>query len=89
MLVLILSVAGVFSNESEKAHDSLQLQLNNAKLEISQHMESLEAYGIALSEQISRELDTTLTANGLTVDDLNDNPELSSNRSVVKQTGRY
>lgn len=76
VLVLILSVAGVFSNESEKAHDSLQLQLNNAKLEISQHMESLEAYGIALSEQISRELDTTLTANGLTVDDLNDNPEL-------------
>lgn len=76
VLVLILSVAGVFSNESEKAHESLQLQLNNAKLQISQHMESLEAYGIALSEQISRELDTTLTANGLSVDDLNDNPEL-------------
>ncbi len=76
VLVLILSIAGVFTNDAQKAHENLQLQLNNAKLQISQQMESLEAYGIALSEQISRELDATLTANGLTVEDLNDNPEL-------------
>ncbi len=74
--LLILSVAGVFTNQSQKIHENLQLQLNNAKLQITQHLESLEASGIALSEQISRELDITLTANGLTTEDLNDNPAL-------------
>ena len=75
-LLLILSVAGVFNNQSQKVHETLQLQLDNAQIQLEQHMESLEAYGIALSEQISRELDSLLTENGMTVADLNDNPEL-------------
>lgn len=76
VLVLILSLAGVFSNQSQKVHESLQVQLNNAELQITRHMETLEAQSISLSEQISRELDNTLTANGLCVADLNDNPDL-------------
>lgn len=75
-LILILSVAGVFSNDAKKAGETLQLQLNNAQLQITQHLESLEAHSIALSEQISRTLDSLLTGNGLTMEDLNDNPEL-------------
>ena len=75
-LLLILSVAGVFNNQSQKVHETLQLQLDNAQIQLEQHMESLEAYTIALSEQISRELDSLLTENGMTVADLNDNPEL-------------
>ena len=42
-LVLILSVAGVFSNNAQKAGETLQLQLDNAQLQITQHMESLAA----------------------------------------------
>ena len=76
VLVLILSVAGVFSNDAQKAGETLQLQLDNAQLQLEQHMESLEANSIALSEQISRTLESALTGNGLTIDDLNDNPEL-------------
>ena len=53
-LLLILSVAGVFNNQSQKVHETLQLQLDNAQIQLEQHMESLEAYTIALSEQISR-----------------------------------
>ena len=75
-LVLILSVAGVFSNNAQKAGETLQLQLDNAQLKITQHMESLAANSIALSEQISRTLENVLTGNGLTMEDLNDNPEL-------------
>ena len=76
VLVLILSVAGVFSNDAQKAGETLQLQLDNAQLQLEQHMESLDANSIALSEQISRTLESVLTGNGLTINDLNDNPEL-------------
>ena len=75
-LILILSLAGVFSNDAQKAGETLQLQLDNAQLQLEQHMESLEANSIALSEQISRTLETVLTGNGLTMEDLNDNPAL-------------
>lgn len=75
-LVLILSITGVFSNDAQKAGETLQLQLDNAQFQLEQHMESLEANSIALSEQISRTLETVLTGNGLTIEDLNDNPIL-------------
>ncbi len=76
VLVLILSAVGVFSNDAQNAGETLQLQLDNAQLQLEQHMESLEANSIALSEQISRTLETLLTGNGVTMDDLNDDPEL-------------
>lgn len=75
-LVLILSVFGVFSNDAEKCGEALQLQLNNTQLQLSQHIELMEANSIVLSGQISRTLEQILTANGLTMEDLNDNPEL-------------
>lgn len=75
-LVLILSIAGVFSNDAQKAGETLQLQLDNAQLQLTQHMESLEANGIALSEHITRTLESVLTGNGMTIEDLNDNPAL-------------
>ncbi len=73
---LILSVTGVFSNDARKAGETLQLQLDNAQLQITQHIESLEANSIALSEQISRTLESVLTENGMTTEELNDSPEL-------------
>ena len=76
VLVLILSAVGVFSNDAQNAGEALQLQLDNAQLQLEQHIESLEANSIALSEQISRTLETLLTGNGVTMDDLNDDPEL-------------
>ena len=76
VLVLILSAVGVFSNDAQNAGETLQLQLDNAQLQLEQHIESLEANSIALSEQISRTLETLLTGNGVTMDDLNDDPEL-------------
>ena len=76
VVILILSVTDVFSNDAQKAGETLQLQLDNAQLQVNQHMESLEANSIALSEQISRTLESVLTGNGLTTEDLNDNPEL-------------
>ena len=76
VVFLILNITGVFSNDAQKAGETLQLQLDNAQLQVNQHMESLEANSIALSEQISRTLESVLTGNGLTTEDLNDNPEL-------------
>ena len=84
VVFLILNITGVFSNDAQKAGETLQLQLDNAQLQVNQHMESLEANSIALSEQISRTLESVLTGNGLTTEDLNDNPELLQKLHLVQ-----
>ena len=75
-LVLIFSVTGVFTNHSRKAHDALELQLRNSENQITRHLEPLTAQSVTLSSRISRKMDEVLTARGLEVQDLNDNPKL-------------
>ena len=81
VLVLILSAVGVFSNDAQNAGEALQLQLDNAQLQLEQHIESLEANSIALSEQISRTLETLLTGNGVTITTITRSPGCSISTS--------
>ena len=75
-LVLVLAVAGVFSNHSKAVEEGLQLQLSNAEMQTAQHMDGLMAQGIAMSQQISRTLNQTLTVQGMSVSTLNDRTEV-------------
>lgn len=76
LLLFLISVTGAFSDQNEKLQESLELHMNYTNSELSQHFDHLRAQCIELSEQISRELEKTLTVNGKEVDDLNDSPEL-------------
>lgn len=76
LLLFVLSLAGIFSNEDQKLHESLRLQLRHTEQEISQHLDQLTAQSLIFSEQISRELERMLVVNGKKISDLNDSPEL-------------
>lgn len=73
IFLLILSLAGTFSNAKAKLKQVLTFQENSIYLTLSIHLETLEAQGIALSENVSALLKDTLyqqPASGL-----NDQPD--------------
>lgn len=78
VLILILSLAGVFSNPAHKVSDTLNLQQRNTVSALSEQLSSLNARGITLSETISVEISNTLKEKGASVSDLNNNQKLIS-----------
>lgn len=76
LFLFLFSIVGVFSNQKEKLRETLELHINYTQNEVSQHFDHLTAQCIALSEQISNEIEKTLVVNGKEVSDLNDSPEL-------------
>ena len=75
-LMLVLSIAGVFSNSAKRLEESLNLQQQNSYKNLTDHMDSLEAAGIMLSKAVSNEVKNTVFAEGIGFDELNDNEEL-------------
>ena len=57
LFLFLLSIAGVFSNQQEKLQETLELHIDYTCGEISQHFDHLTAQCIALSEQISDEIE--------------------------------
>lgn len=73
LLLLLLSVSGVFSSSRWKLSELLANQEYNAYSRLSGQMDGLNAQGVALSETISSVLSGTLREHGAAFDDLNDN----------------
>ena len=73
-VLLVLSLTGVFSNTAQKLGQALTIQQRNTASSLSGQMDTLTAQTIALSEELTRELDKQLAAGGRTFASLNDDP---------------
>lgn len=73
-VLLVVSLTGVFSNTAQKFGQSLTIQKHNTASALAGQMDQLTAQSIALSEELTRELDKQLAAGGRTFSALNDDP---------------
>ncbi len=76
VIMLVLSIMGVFSNSQVKLGDTLELQQQNTVAALTEHMDTLEAQGISMSGKLTKELTGFLNENNIAFAQLNDNPEL-------------
>lgn len=74
--LLLFSITGVTSRTARQFHTTLENQRSNTAAQLTAQMDTLTAKGIALSKQISTELDGFLARRGLAFEALNDNPVL-------------
>ena len=70
-VLLVVSLTGVFSNTAQKFGQSLTIQKHNTTSALAGQMDQLTAQSIALSEELTRELDKQLAAGGRTFSALN------------------
>lgn len=73
-VLLVVSLTGMFSNTAQKLGQSLSIQERNTASALAGQMDQLTAQSIALSEELTRELDKQLAAGGRTFSALNDDP---------------
>ena len=67
-VLLVVSLTGVFSNTAQKFGQSLTIQKHNTASALAGQMDQLTAQSIALSEELTRELDKQLAAGGRWLD---------------------
>lgn len=76
VLLLVLSLAGVFSSSAKNLHEALSLQQQNTVTSLKNHIDVLEAKCISLSRRISGELADTLVFQGKSFEDMDDDEQL-------------
>ena len=74
--VLLLSIIGVLPGMDFKVREMLSAQQKNTLSTMTEQTDIMMARSISLSEDITKELNQCLTANGKTFSNLNDNPQL-------------
>lgn len=74
--VLLLSILGVLPGMDFKVREMLSAQQKNTLSTMTEQTDIMMARSISLSEDITKELNQCLTANGKTFSNLNDNPQL-------------
>ena len=75
-VILLLSIAGAFSKDDEQLHEVMELHLNNTQDSLSSHLDHLAARGLKLSKELSREIEGVLVQEGISLQEVNDDPEL-------------
>ena len=73
---VVLTIAGVFSNDAGKLGGTLSVQQKNTTMTFNKLIDTLNAQNLVFSDQISREVSDILETEGRTFEDLNDHPEL-------------
>ena len=81
--VVVLIVAGVFSNDARKLGGTLSVQQKNTTMTFNKLIDTLNAQNLALSEQITREVSDVLETEERTFKDLDNNPELITRNGCV------
>lgn len=81
--LLLLSITGVTSRTSRQFGETVALQQQNSAAAIRGQMDTLTARSVALSEQISEELNIFLAERGIAFEALNDDPELIAELETV------
>ena len=74
-VILLLSVAGAFSQNDEQLHEVMELQLKNTQDNLISHLDRLTAQSLNLSKELSREIEGALVREGITLQEVNDAPE--------------
>ena len=74
-VILLLSVAGAFSQNDEQLHEVMELQLKNTQDNLISHLDRLTAQSLNLSKELSREIEGALMREGISLREANDDPE--------------
>lgn len=74
-VILLLSVAGAFSRNDEQLHEVLELHLKNTQDNLVNHLDRLTAQSLHLSKELSREVEGTLVQEGISLQQVNDDPQ--------------
>ncbi len=75
-VIFLLSVTGIFSRDDKQFHEVVEVHLINTKDRLEGHLENLTAQSLNLSKELSREIEETLMQEGISMEDVNDDPEL-------------
>lgn len=75
-VILLLSIAGVFSRDDEQLHEVMELHLKNTQEHLGNHLENLTAKSLNLSKELSREIERVLVQEGISLEEVNDDPEV-------------
>lgn len=73
---VVLTIAGVFSNDAGKLGGTLSVQQKNTTMTFNKLIDTLNAQNLAFSEKITCEVSDILETEGRTFEDLDDSPEL-------------
>ena len=74
-VILLLSIAGAFSQNDVQLHEVMELHMNNTRDSLTNHLDRLTAQSLKLSRELSRELEAALAQEGVTLGEANDDPE--------------
>ena len=66
-VVLLLSVAGAFSQNDEQLHEVMELHLQNTQDNLAGHLDRLTAQSLNLSKELSREIEGVLVQEGMLI----------------------
>ena len=74
-VILLLSVAGAFSQNDEQLHEVMELHLQNTQDNLVGHLDRLTAQSLNLSKELSREIEGVLVQEDISLQEVNDDPE--------------
>ena len=76
-VILLLSIAGAFSQNDEQLHEvmELELQLKNTQDSLASRLDRLTAQSLNLSKELSREIEGELVREGISLQEVNDDSE--------------
>ena len=74
-VILLLSIAGVFSQSDERIQEVMELHLKNTQDNLVNHLDRLTAQSLNLSKELSREIEGTLIQEGISLQEVNDDQE--------------
>ena len=74
-IILLLSIAGAFTRNDEQLHEVMELHLRNTQDNLAGHLDRLTAQSLHLSKELSREIEGLLVQEGISLQEMNDNPE--------------
>ena len=73
-VLLLLFIAGAFSRDDEQLHEVMELHLNSTKDTLANHLDHLTAQSLHLSKELSREIEVVLVQEGISLQEVNDDP---------------
>ena len=74
-VILLMSIAGAFSQDNEQLHEMMEIHLKNTYDNLESHLDHLTAQSLNLSKELSREIEGVLVHEGISLQDINDNPK--------------
>ncbi len=84
-VILLLSIAGIFSQDDEQLHEVMKLHLKNTRDNVESQLDHLTAQSLNLSKELSREIEGILMQEGMSLQEVSNDPE----RLLLLQQAMY